>query len=104
LVGAGFRFFGTAAFGTGSMSTNGVVGGLGGTGVGAHSTGSATVVVWAKTLDFFDVKIVGPKMVAAPVAAPILSTSLLVISGPFFRFLFLSFAPSIGIQISFHHP
>jgi hypothetical protein len=62
----------------GSISANGVWAGLIGTGVGSHNSGSATPPLCAKTLDFLDVKMVGPKMVAAPATAPILSISLLV--------------------------
>jgi hypothetical protein len=81
-VGAGFKNCGIAGNGIGRLSRNGVVAGLGGTGVGGHNTGSGTAV-WANTLDFFDVKMAGLSMVTAPAAAPILSMSLLVISAFF---------------------
>jgi hypothetical protein len=70
---------------TGNVSLNGVVGGLL-SGSGVHSTGSDGIGVpsgaMAAIADFFDVK-----TVTAPVAAPILSTSLLVKLPFFFVFL-----------------
>jgi hypothetical protein len=82
-VGAGLRLVGIAGNGIGSLSTNGLVGGLAG-GIVPHNTGSAGGD-WAKTrkgVDFFDVKTIGPKTVAAPAADPSLSISLLVIPEP----------------------
>jgi hypothetical protein len=76
LVGVGNRNVGTAGNGIGRLSTNGVVGGLAG-GVVPHSTGSAGGVMTAlDAYAFHDVNMVGPKMVAAPAAPPILSISL----------------------------
>jgi hypothetical protein len=80
-VGAGFSTCGIAGNGIGRLSRKGVVAGLTGAGVGAHNTGSGTAVC-ANTLDFFDVKIVGLKIVTAPAAAPSLINSLLVIFEP----------------------
>src|ERR1051325_1827238 len=94
-VGAGFRNCGIAGLGIGRLSRNGVVAGLGGTGVAGHNTGSGTAVC-ANTLDFFDVKMVGVKMVTAPAAAPILIISLLVMS-PFF----FSLGRFLGIRSPF---
>jgi hypothetical protein len=93
-VGAGFRNCGIAGNGIGRLSRNGVVAGLGGTGVGGHNTGSATVPC-AYTVDFFDVKMVGLKMVTAPAAAPILIISLLVIPD------FFSLGRFLGIRSPF---
>jgi hypothetical protein len=99
-VGTGFRNCGIAGEGIGRLSRNGVVAGLGGTGVGGHKTGSVTVVC-AYTVDFLDVNMVGSKIVAAPAAPPIFNISLLVISDCFFSLSFFSSALFLGIRISF---
>jgi hypothetical protein len=91
------RICGIAGNGIGRLSRNGVVGGLAGMGVGAHNTGSATPVC-PNTLDFFDVRMVGLKMVTAPAAAPILIMSLLVnLEASSFEFGAFFF----GIRVSF---
>jgi hypothetical protein len=79
LVGVGNSIVGTAGNGIGRLSINGLVGGLAG-GVVPHSTGSAGGVGMAalEAYAFHDVNMVGPKMVAAPAAPPILSRSLRV--------------------------
>jgi len=78
LVGVGNSNVGAAGNGIGRLSTNGVVGGLAG-GVVPHSTGSAGGgggIAALEAYAFHDVNMVGPKMVAAPAAPPILSISL----------------------------